>query len=91
MSVDRDRVERSGNDNCFYFDSDIFKNTNTVIYFDWKTVCLRLRTMSHTIYAVKFEQTIIHQHVHLRRESQSQSCANEIIPNCLNFQTLNPE
>jgi hypothetical protein len=32
---------------------------------------LRLRTMSHTIYAAKFEQTIIHQHVHLRRESQS--------------------
>jgi hypothetical protein len=32
---------------------------------------LRLRTMSHTIYAVKFEQTVIHQHVHLRRESQS--------------------
>jgi hypothetical protein len=32
---------------------------------------LRLRTMSHTIYAAKFEQTIIHQNVHLRRESQS--------------------
>ena len=27
--------------------------------------------MSHTIYAAKFEQTIIHQHVNLRRESQS--------------------
>ena len=27
--------------------------------------------MSHTIYAAKFEQTIIHQHVHLQRESQS--------------------
>ena len=27
--------------------------------------------MSHTIYAAKFQQTIIHQHVHLRRESQS--------------------
>jgi hypothetical protein len=26
--------------------------------------------MSHTIYAAKFEQTIIHQHVLLRRESQ---------------------
>jgi len=32
---------------------------------------LRLRTMSHTIYAAKFEQTITHQHVFLRRESQS--------------------
>ena len=27
--------------------------------------------MSHTIYTAKFEQTIIHQHVHLRRESRS--------------------
>jgi hypothetical protein len=38
--------------------------------------------MSHTIYAAKFEQTIIHQHVHLRRESQSHApaCANDIIP-----------
>jgi hypothetical protein len=26
---------------------------------------LRLRTMSHTFYAAKFEQTISHQHVHL--------------------------
>ena len=34
--------------------------------------------MSHTIYAAKFEQTIIHQHVHLRRKSQSRACANEI-------------
>jgi hypothetical protein len=29
-------------------------------------IYLRLRTMSHTIYAVKFKQTIIHQQVHLR-------------------------
>ena len=27
--------------------------------------------MSDIIYTAKFEQTIIHQHVHLRRESQS--------------------
>jgi hypothetical protein len=27
--------------------------------------------MSHTNYAAKLEQSIIHQHVHLRRESQS--------------------
>ena len=27
--------------------------------------------MLHTIYATKFEQTIIHQYVHLRRESQA--------------------
>jgi hypothetical protein len=56
-----------------YFDSDMSKSTNTVVYFDWKTVIYIyvLRTMSHTIYAAKFEQTIIHQYVHLRRESQS--------------------
>ena len=35
--------------------------------------------MSHTIYAAKFEQTIIHQHVHLRRESQSQAPAHVLI------------
>ena len=27
--------------------------------------------MLHTIYVAKFEQTIMHQHAHLRRESQS--------------------
>jgi uncharacterized protein YcfL len=37
---------------------------------------LRLRKMSHTIYAANFEQTIIHQHVHLRRENQSQEPAH---------------
>jgi hypothetical protein len=30
----------------------------------------------HTIYAAKFEQTIIHQHLHLRRENQSQEPAH---------------
>jgi len=45
-----------------YFDSDMSKSTNTVVYFDWKTnLYLRLRKMSHTIYAAKFEQTIIHR------------------------------
>jgi hypothetical protein len=29
--------------------------------------------MSHTIYAAQFGQTIIPQHLHLRRKSQSQS------------------
>jgi hypothetical protein len=32
--------------------------------------------MSHTIYAAKFEQTIIHRHVHLRRKSQSHEPAH---------------
>jgi hypothetical protein len=42
---------------------------------------LRLRTMSHTIYAAKFEQTIIHQHVHLPRESQShESACSHVAP-----------
>ena len=54
-----------------YFDSDMPKSTNTVVYFDWKTaiyiyVCGQCRTQF-----AKFEQTIIHQQVHLRRESQS--------------------
>ena len=40
---------------------------------------LRLRKMSHTIYAAKFEQTIIHQHVHLRQESQSHEAAHVLI------------
>jgi hypothetical protein len=42
-------------------------------YFDGKdsNQYLFLRAMSHTIYAAKFEQTIIHHHVLLRRESQS--------------------
>jgi calcineurin-like phosphoesterase family protein len=39
----------------------------------------RIRTMSHTIYAAKFEQTIIHQHVHLRRESQSHEPAHVLM------------
>jgi hypothetical protein len=54
-----------------YFDSNMPKSTNTVVYFDWKTaiyiyVCGQCRTQF-----AKFEQTIIHQHVHSRRESQS--------------------
>ena len=49
------------------------KSTNTVVYFDWKTIIYiyACEKKSHTIYAVKFEQTIIHQHVHLRRKNQS--------------------
>jgi hypothetical protein len=55
-----------------YFDSDMYNSTNTVVYFDGKdgNLYLCLRAMSYTIYAAKFEQTIIHQHVLLRRESQ---------------------
>ena len=35
--------------------------------------------MSHTIYAAKFEQTIIHQHIHLRRESHSHTPAHVLM------------
>jgi hypothetical protein len=43
-----------------YFDSDMSNSTNMVVYFDGKdsNLYLRLRAMSHTIYAPKFEQTI---------------------------------
>ena len=55
-------------------------STNTVVYFDWKTnLYLRLQTMSHIIYAAKFKKTIIHQHVHLRRESQSHEPAHVLM------------
>jgi len=39
--------------------------------------------MSHTIYAAKCEQTIIHQHIHLRRKKSvicTGTYVNEIIP-----------
>ena len=56
-----------------YFDSGMYNSTNTVEYIDGKdnNSYLLLWAMSHTIYAAKFEQTITHQHVLLRRESQS--------------------
>jgi hypothetical protein len=36
-----------------YFDSDMSNNTNTVVYFDGKdsNLYLRLRAMSHKVYA----------------------------------------
>ena len=46
-----------------YFDSDVFKSTNKVVYFDGKddNLYLCLLTMSHKINAANLEQT--HQHV----------------------------
>jgi hypothetical protein len=38
-----------------------------------------LQLVEYTIYAAKFEQTIIHQHVHLRRESQSHAPAHVLM------------
>ena len=57
------------------------KSTNTVVYFDFQegNLYLRLRTMLHTIYAAKFEQTILHQQVHLRRERQSHEPAHVLM------------
>jgi protein associated with RNAse G/E len=39
-----------------YFDSDMSNNTNTVVYFDgtYSNLYLRLRAMSHTVYAATF-------------------------------------
>jgi hypothetical protein len=56
-----------------YFDSHMYKNTNTVVYFNGTdgNLYLHLGSMSHTIYAAKFEQTITRQYVRLRRECQS--------------------
>jgi hypothetical protein len=63
-----------------YFDSDMFKSTNTVVNFDWKTVIyIYACKKCHTIYAANFEQTIIHQHVHLRQESQSHAPAHVLL------------
>jgi hypothetical protein len=58
-----------------HFDSDMSKSTNTVD----SNLYLRLQKMSHTISAANFEQTIIHQHVHLRRESKSHAPAHVLM------------
>ena len=51
----------------------------SILWLEDGNLYLRLRTMSHTNYAAKFEQTIIHQHVHLRRESQSHAAAHVLM------------
>ena len=53
-----------------YFDSDMSKSANKVVHFARKNY-IYVWTMSHKIYAAKFEQTITHQHILLRLESQS--------------------
>jgi hypothetical protein len=55
-----------------YFDSDMSKSTNTVVYFDWKTViyiyiCGECRTQ----FMVPMEKSV----------TFTGACANEIIPN----------
>ena len=51
----------------------------SMIYFDSGYLNLCLWNMLHTIYAAKFEQTIIHQYVHLPRESQSHAPAHVLM------------
>ena len=43
-----------------YFDSDMSKITNTAVYFDGN-LYLRLRKVSHTIYAANGKVTHIHR------------------------------
>jgi len=55
-----------------YFDSDIYKCTNTVVYFDWKMiiytyVCGKCRTL----FILPMEKPV----------TLTGACANEIIPN----------
>jgi hypothetical protein len=55
-----------------YFDSDMSKSTNTVVYYDWKTViyiyiCGECRTQ----FMVPIEKSV----------TFTGACANEIIPN----------
>ena len=44
-----------------YFDSDMYKSTNTVVY---GNLYLRLRKMSHTIYAANGKVSHIHQRMY---------------------------
>jgi hypothetical protein len=55
-----------------YFDSDMSKSMNTVVYFDWKTViyiyvCWKCRTQ----FMLPMEKSV----------TFTGACANEIIPN----------
>ena len=74
-----------------FFDSDMSKSTNTVLYFDWKTVIyinLRLRKMLHTIYATQIIlpplSALFGLQFMLPMEKSvtfTAACASEIIPN----------
>ena len=57
-----------------YFDSDMSKSTNMVVYFDWKTliyiyVCVKCRTQ----FMLSMEESVTYMY--------TGTCANEIIPN----------
>jgi hypothetical protein len=58
-----------------YFDSDMSKSTNTVVYFDWKTVIyIYVRGKCRTQFMLSMERSV----------TFTGACANEIIPsiNC---------
>ena len=55
-----------------YFDSDISKSTNTVVYFDWKTVIyIYAYGKCRTKFMLSMEKSV----------TFTGACANEIIPN----------
>ena len=55
-----------------YFDSDMSKSTNTVVYFDWKTVIyIYVCGKCHTQYMLPIEKSV----------TITSTFANEIIPN----------
>ena len=54
-----------------YFDSDMSKSTNTVVYFDWKTVIyIYVCGKCHTQFMLSMEKSV----------TFTGACANEIIP-----------
>ena len=56
------------------FDSDMSNSTNAVVYFDWRTaIYIYVSGQCRTQFMLpnSTEQTITHQHVLLRRGSQS--------------------
>jgi hypothetical protein len=73
-----------------YFDSDMSKSTDTVVYFDWKTVIYIYAggKISHTIYVTRI---ILHPLSALfglqfmlpmeKSVTFTGACANDIIPN----------
>jgi hypothetical protein len=55
-----------------YFDSDMSKSTNTVVYLDWKTVIyIYVCGKSRTQFMLPIEKSV----------TFTGACANEIIPN----------
>ena len=55
-----------------YFDSDMSKSTNTIVYFDWKTVIyIYAYGKCRTQFMLPMEKSV----------TFTGACANEIIPN----------